>query len=332
LTPAGITEQARSYSEGLAGVVGDQDVRPGAAERVPVLEHDRALVDPAASGCRLDHRELAGDVVHRQRVRERLAQLADHVEVRQGGLDHQDVRALVDIQSGLGDRLAPVAGVHLVGAPVARARRRVGGLPERPVVRRGVLDRVRHDRGGLEPGVIQRHADGLDAAVHHVGWRHHVCARGRVGQRHLGEQRQGRIVVDAVVAHHAAVTVVGVRAQANVGHHRDRIAEPLADRGHGARHLVASGPRGPAVRALGAVGRDAEQQHRADPEVEIGGHSLDDPVHRLVRDAGHGVDRLRHAASGNDEVGLDQHPRVHARFSDQVADGLRGPQATGTDD
>ena len=44
---------------------------------------------------------------------------ADEVEIGQGGLDHQDVGALVDIEARLAHRLVAVGGVHLVAAPVA---------------------------------------------------------------------------------------------------------------------------------------------------------------------------------------------------------------------
>ena len=104
------------------------------------------LVEPALRGGRLDHRVLAGDVVGGERQVEALARGADHVEVRQRRLDHDHVGALGDVELALAQRLADVGGIHLVAAPVAERRRRVGRLAERPVERGGVLGRVGDDR------------------------------------------------------------------------------------------------------------------------------------------------------------------------------------------
>ena len=74
----------------------------------------------------------------------------DHVEVRERGLDHHHVGALVDVERDLGERLARVRRVHLVAAPVAELRRALGRVAERSVERRRVLRRVREDRDRRE--------------------------------------------------------------------------------------------------------------------------------------------------------------------------------------
>ena len=63
------------------------------------------------------------------------------------------------IERDLAQRFLDVGRVHLVRAAVAERRRRVGGLAERPVERRAVLRRVRHDRDLREARVVERLAD-----------------------------------------------------------------------------------------------------------------------------------------------------------------------------
>ena len=69
-----------------------------------------------------------------------------------------------------------------------------------------------------EAGVVQRGADGGDAAVHHVGRGDDVGAGLGVGDGGAGEQRQRGVVVDlAGRRDDAAVAVRGVLAEADVG-------------------------------------------------------------------------------------------------------------------
>ena len=151
--------------------VGDDEVGAGALDRRQRLERSLPLVEESLRRGRLDHRVLAGDVVRGERKVEALARRTDHVEVGKRRLDHQHVGALGDVQLALAQRLADVRGIHLVAAAVAERRRRLGGLAERPVERRGVLGRVRDDRR-----VGQLLADRADAAVHHVARRDDVGA------------------------------------------------------------------------------------------------------------------------------------------------------------
>ena len=102
-------------------------------------------IQPRSRG-RLHHRVLAADVVRRDRQRERVARLADDVEIRQRRLDHHDVGAFLDVERDLAHRLATVRRIHLIRAPVAELRRRLRGLAERAVEPRRELRGVRHDR------------------------------------------------------------------------------------------------------------------------------------------------------------------------------------------
>src|SRR5215217_7235333 len=58
---------------------------------------------------------------------------ANDVEIRQGGLDHDNVRSLLDIQLDFEECFVGVGRVHLVAAPVAEGGCALGGLPERSV-------------------------------------------------------------------------------------------------------------------------------------------------------------------------------------------------------
>ena len=84
-------------------------------------------------GGRLHHRVLAGDVVGGDGDVEALLHPGDDVEVGERGLHHHHVRALLEVERDLLQRLADVARVHLVAAAVAELRRALGGLAERPV-------------------------------------------------------------------------------------------------------------------------------------------------------------------------------------------------------
>ena len=106
----------------LACEVGQHEVGAGTLDRREVLDRHRVAVDPTVPRRGLDHRVLAAHVVRRDRHVELGAHCGDHVEVRERRLDHDHVGALVDVERGLGDRLADVRRVHLVRAPVAELR------------------------------------------------------------------------------------------------------------------------------------------------------------------------------------------------------------------
>ena len=64
---------------------------------------------------------------------------------------------------------------------------------------------------------VERLADGVDAAIHHVGRRDEIGAGVRVRERGLGDELQRAIVVDLAIDHDAAVSVGGVLAETDVG-------------------------------------------------------------------------------------------------------------------
>ena len=134
----------------------------------------------------MDHRILAADLVGGHGDVEGVAHLSDDVEVRQRGLDHDHIGAFLDVERHLAQGFAGVGRVHLVAAPVAELRRRVGSVTEGPVETRSVLGGVAENGRVLETVDVERLADGPDAPVHHVRGRDHVGARARVAERSLG--------------------------------------------------------------------------------------------------------------------------------------------------
>src|SRR5437899_2973448 len=166
-------------TRGLTCVVGDDDVRAGAADPRQRFQHRAALVDPPVPGGRLEHGVLAAHVVRRRGVAERLLHARDDVEIRQRRFDHHDVGAFLDILLYLAQRLARVRRVHLVRSAVAEPRCRSRGVAERAVERGAVFRRIRHDGDLLEAALVERLADRADPPVHHVRRRDDVCAARR---------------------------------------------------------------------------------------------------------------------------------------------------------
>ncbi len=310
---------------GLLGPVGDDHVRARPADRGQAL-HDRGLaVDVARGRGGLQHRVLAADAVGGHRQVGGLLDAVQHVEVGERRLDHEHVGALLHVQQRLAHRLVGVGRVHLVAAPVAERGRGVGGLAERPVEGGGVLGRVGDDRRVLEVLGVQLGAQRADAAVHHVAGRHGVGARTRVRDGGLGQQLERQVVVHlAVVAHHAAVAVRGVLAQAHVGDH-DELGVGVLERPDGQldHALVVVG----AGRALVLLGRQAEQQHRRHAGGVGGARLLDQVRDRQPVDARHRPDRRALVRAQLHEVGLDQVRRGQLGLADHAAQQAGAAQA-----
>ena len=142
----------------------------------------------------------------------------DHVQVGQGRLHHHHIRSLGLIQSNFPDSLPGVPGVHLVTLAVPRSRGRIGGVPERTVIRRGVLDGVGQYAHLGETRLVQPVPDRAHPSVHHIGGSHQVRAGLGVAQGHVGEVLEGGVVDDLAAVDEAAVSMIGVGAQTYVRH------------------------------------------------------------------------------------------------------------------
>lgn len=147
---------------------------------------------------------------------------------------------------------------------------------------------------------------------------------------HLGVPLQGGVVVDAPVGvEDAAVAVVGVLVEAEVGHDDEVVPDLVA---HGAdgdlEDAVGVRPRGP-VRVLLLVLRHPEEHDPGDPGLHGLHGGLPERVHRVLDDAGHGLDGdgFRDALAyegGEDEVG-----RVQPGLGDHAAHGGGGAEPPG---
>ena len=229
----------------LAGEVGEDHVGAGALDRGEVLEGDGVAVDPPALGGGLDHRVLAGHVVGGDGQVGLRPGDGDHVEVREGGLHHDQVGAFLDVGADLGERLTTVARVLLVALAVATTHDGdVDGVAERPVERGGVLGGVGEDRGARVPLRVERTTYRRDLSVHHPARRGDVGARRGLRDRRPGVQLEGGVVVHlAVGADDAAVPVIGVLVDAQVGDEHHLIADLTAKVGQGELHDAGRVPR-----------------------------------------------------------------------------------------
>ena len=198
--------------------------------------HALIEVEPPEPCGGVDLRILAGDLVGRDGLPRRLSQLADDVEVEAGGLDHHDVGALGLVEPELDERLAAVRRIELVGALVEHRRSRAlggsDGVAEGPVVGRGILCRVGHDRGPLVVGRVEGLPDRPHPPVHHVARRHEIDARLGMEDRHLAQDRDRPVVVDVPPVGRkdpvVAVDRIGVEGDVGHDHHlRERLLHGL---------------------------------------------------------------------------------------------------------
>src|SRR6266508_235062 len=302
---------------GVAGEVGDHHVRPRAADASQRFHHRPLLIEPAQATRGADHRVLARDRVRGERDAELRLRPRDDVEVRQRGLDHDDVGPLVEIERDLAHRLHAVRGIHLVRAPVAELRCRVRRIAEGAVKARRVLRRVRHDRRVRKAGVVERLADRTDAAVHHVGGGDHVCARFGMRDGDAREQLERRVVADGAPLDDAAVPVARVLAQAYVGEDQ-QVRHHVLHRPCRLLHDAVLRVRLRAARVF--LGGQTEQQHTGDPHARDVLHILHELVDGETELAGHRPDRLAHAAPVDDEQRVDEVINGQGGLADQLAE------------
>ena len=158
-----------------------------------------------------------------------------------------------------------------------------------------------------EAGRVEPLPDRAYHAVHHPAGGDHVGARPGVDDRLLGQELQGAIVVDVGpsggVAQRAAMAVVGVFAEADVGHQQQLRGSLLghAD-GLGDDAGVAGG-----IAAGGVfLGGDAEEDHAA--QAQFGGLAdfVGQQVGRELKIARHGRDLPTHVLAGANEQRQDQ--------------------------
>jgi len=312
-------------------MIRQDEVGTGAANAGEDFHRHALLVDHAGRGRRFDHRVLAAHVVGADGQRRRLAHAAQDVEIRERGLDHQHVGALVLVQRGLAQPLARVGRIHLVRRAIAELGRAVGGVPERPIERRSVLHGIREDGEVFVRAVIEGFADRGDAAIHHVAGRDDVGSCVGVDQRDAGEHLERRVVVDvdhavAPGVEDAAVTVVGVFVDADVCHH-DELGRGVFHRADGRRH----GPFGIGAGFAAGVLRlgQAEEDDAAEAAITRLFRDARGVRDRVLRDAGHRADGTGLVDAGVEEQREHQVLRADGRLADERAQRRGAAEATG---
>ena len=155
----------------------------------------------------------------------------------------------------------------------------------------------------VEACCIQCFADSLNITVHHVGRSNHVSTGLSVGNSNLSQQRQSFIVVDgAAVLQHAAMTMLGVFAQADVGNDNQfRIFcfNQLA----GLLYRLVHIPAAAADSIL--VGRYAEEQDSGNTQFNNLVNTFHNAVDGPVVVAGQRFDFMFNVFAGNDEKRID---------------------------
>ena len=169
--------------------------------------------EPAVLGGGLEHGVFAADLVGKSGHGEFVFHAAQHVQIRQAGLDHDHVGAFGNVQRHFAQRLVAVGRIHLIDLFVAFAQAggAAHGIAERAVEGAGVFGAVGHDAGVDVAGGFQRLAHRADAAIHHVAGRDDVRARCGMRQGLLHELGDGGVVEDvAAFIEQAVLAVAGV--------------------------------------------------------------------------------------------------------------------------
>ena len=156
--------------------------------------------------------------------------------------------------------------------------------------------------------------------------RHDVGSRRRLGQRDPPVQLDRRIVEDLTVGpEHAAVAVVGVLVEAEVGHQDELVPDGVAQGVQGALHdpvrAVRLGPGG----VLRRRHPEEDETRNAERDQPFG---LDDErVDGVLGLAGHGCDGHRFVDPLAHEQGGDEVVDAQSYFGDQPTEGRRTAKA-----
>ena len=139
------------------------------------------------------------------------------IEIGERGFHHQNICAFLNIQCDFSKCLFGVRCVHLIGASVAKLRRGFSGFAKRPVESGCIFRGIRHDWDVFVSALVQRLADCTDAAVHHIRWCDDIGTGARVRKALFDEEFHRPVVLHLPCLNDAAMPVVCVFAEANVG-------------------------------------------------------------------------------------------------------------------
>jgi len=131
---------------------------------------------------------------------------------------------------------------------------------------------------------IKGGTDFSHSAVHHVGGGNHVCSGLGMGEGGLGQDLKGGVVVHRVADQAAAVAVVGVFTEADIGGHHDFRGLVLQ---------LLDGPLDNAVLGMGAGADsvlffgDAKENHGLYTQLQALFRLFFELINREAEDAGH---------------------------------------------
>ncbi len=240
----------------------------------------------------------------------------NQIQVRQRGLDHDNIRALPHVERTLAHGFAGVMPIHLVAFPVAKRRRGACRVPERPVKGRSELRGICHNRDITESIPVKHPADGSNAPVHHIAGGDHVRARPRVAERNPCQAFQGAVVVHLVPAQDTAVAMGGILAHAHIGndikpgHQIPQAADALL-------HNAVLRPCGGAFGIL--VRGQAEQHHAGNPVRAQALHQARQLVGRIMVLSRQGRDFAVNMLPLRDKRRIDKAVRGYAGFPHHAA-------------
>ena len=167
--------------------------------------------------------------------------------------------------------------------------------------------------------LLERSANPADAAVHHVGRRHHVRAGFCVGHG-LAHEHGDRLVVEhvAIVIDDAVLAMRGVGIQRDVGDDDKVGVFGLDGPDRGLHQPVRIGALR-AVEALVFRADDRKQRHGGNAEVNGLAELAQQPVDTLALDARHRGDRLDGLGAFEHEDRVDQVPAAERGFCHEAA-------------
>ena len=269
------------------------------------------------------HGVLAADVVRAHRNVERFAYAPDHVEIRKRRFNHHHVGAFLQIQPHFLQRLAGIGGIHLIAAAVAELGRRLRRLAKRAVEPGTVLRGVRKNGDVFELVFVEHLSNRADTAIHHIRGRDDISAGARVRKRLLRQDSQRRVIRHFSVLHDAAVAMIGVFAQADVGDD-EQFQVGLSNALDGALHNALRAERTCSARVLRFW--QAKKNDRRNPERFHLPALLQDLVGGLLENVRHRADFLTHVLPRADKHRIDQACGREARLANHAAKRFRAPQ------
>lgn len=288
----------------------DHNRRSSPQDALRRLERHGLKIKHAGLCARMDHRILTRNLVRRNgHILTDLLRVADDIQIRAGGLNHDNIGALLDIAMDGASREATASGRQLVAFPIAKGRTGAGGVAEWAVQTAGEFGGVGHEDDLVgDAGLDELELDGADAAVVHVGRGDAVGAGLGVGHGDVADAVDRQLVVEAaVVAQDAAVAVRRVFAEADVGHDEEvgeactQEADGLDD---GALWVVGCGAEG--VFGSGGDG-NAEEDDGSEAFADEGFEEGDDFVDAPAGLIGEGGDERFFFGLVGDEEWVDEH-------------------------